>query len=243
MKRILSLVLLVLLMAVLAACVPLPAPANPPTPTVNLDDIYNHVPDTTVYDPGECTATLKTSTPAYTSNTLGGQSSGEIPAGQYGVGVVADYGSSLWFMLDYASTANWVNSASVSALTGVCAADNPLANTRWQVTDYADPGNTTGMTTVLLGTNLTVDFSADNKIGGSAGCNAYSGSYQLDGQSLTIPGPLAMTMKACAEDVMAQETVFLTNLQAVAGYKLDNVEPQLHLLNGKGQVIILLRKQ
>ena len=42
---------------------------------------------------------------------------------------------------------------------------------------------------------------------------------------------------------MAQETVFLTNLQAVAGYKIDDVEPQLHLLNEKGQGIILLKQQ
>jgi heat shock protein HslJ len=45
---------------------------------------------------------------------------------------------------------------------------------------------------------------------------------------------------ACTEDVMAQETVFLTNLQAVQGFELDDVEPKLHLLNEKGQVIILL---
>jgi len=242
MKRILSLVLLVVLLPVLAACVPLPAPVSPPTPTVD-PDIYNQVPDTTVYEPGECTATLKAPAPAYTSNTLGGKPSGEIPAGQYEVGVAADYGSSMWFMLNYAGAANWINSASATSLTGVCATDNPLADTRWQVTDYADPNNTTGMTTVLLDTTLTADFSADYAISGSAGCNTYSGEYKMDGQALTIPGPLATTAMACAEEVMAQETVSLTNLQAVAGYKLDNVEPQLHLLNGKGQVIILLKKQ
>jgi heat shock protein HslJ len=242
MKTASYLLRLVLLLPILAACVPVPAPVSQATPTID-PDIYNHVPATTVYDPGECTATLKAQAPAFTSNTLGGQPSGEIPAGQYGVGVAADYGSSVWFMLDYAGPANWIHSAIVSTLTGACAAKNPLANTRWQVTDYADPINTTGMTNVSLGTTLTVDFSADSKIGGSAGCNAYSGTYRLDGQSLTIPGPLATTMRACAEDVMAQETVFLTNLQAVAGYKLDNVEPQLHLLNDKGQVIILLKRQ
>lgn len=241
MKCTMSFVLLVVLLPVLTACVPLPAPVSQATPTVD-PDIYNQVPATTVYEPGECTATLTTPAPAYTSNTLGGAPSGEIPVGQYEVGVAADYGSSVWFMLNNAGTANWINSNSVSALTGACA-NNPLANTQWQVTDYADPRNSTGMTTVLLGTALTADFSADNKISGSAGCNTYSGTYRLDGQSLTIPGPLATTMKACAGDVMAQETVFLTNLQAVAGYKLDNVEPQLHLLNGKGQVIILLKTQ
>ncbi len=101
-----------------AACSPITAPA--PTPTVN-PDIYNVVPDTTVYEPGECVATLDAPTPAHTSNTLGQTPSGEIPPGQYEVGVAADYGSSVWFMLNGVDEPNWVNSESVSALEGACA--------------------------------------------------------------------------------------------------------------------------
>lgn len=229
----------VLVLAV-AGCVPATQVASP-TPTVD-PDIYNQVPETTVFEPGECTAVLAAPAPAFTSNTLAsGQPSGEIAAGEYEVAVLADYGSSQWYMLNGVGTANFVNSSSVSSLQGACApADNPLAGTNWQVTDYADPRNSTGMTNVLKDTALTANFSADNVISGSGGCNSYSGTYQLDGTSLTIPGPLATTAMACAEDVMAQETIFLTNLQAVQGYKLDDVEPKLHLLNDKGQVIILL---
>jgi hypothetical protein len=113
------LVLLVVLLPVMTACAPLAKLISPATPTVD-PDIYNQVPETTVYDPGECTATLKAPAPAYTSNTLGGKPSAEIPAGQYEVGVAADYGSSVWFMLNDAGATNWVNSASVSSLTGVC---------------------------------------------------------------------------------------------------------------------------
>jgi hypothetical protein len=40
---------------------------------------------------------------------------------------------------------------------------------------------------------------------------------------------------------MGQEQVYLTLLQQVAGYTIDDVEPQLHLLNDKGQAIVLLR--
>lgn len=234
-------VVMILLGLALAGCVPATSVSTPATPTVD-PDIYNVVPDTTVYEPGECTAVLDAPAPAFTPNTLAsGQPSGEIPAGEYEVGVLADYGSSQWYMLNGVGTANFVNSNSVSSLKGACAAaDNPLAGTNWQVTDYADPRNTTGMTNVLKDTTLTASFSAENEISGSAGCNTYSGAYQIEGTSLTIPGPLATTMMACAEDVMAQETVFLTNLQAVAGFKIDTVEPKLHLLNNKGQVIILL---
>jgi len=247
MRRKWFILTLIVLLPLVTACSPVTTPAAPvvvATPTPD-PDIYNQVPDTTVYEPGECIAVLDAPAPAHASNTLSGAPSGEISPGRYEVGVAADYGSSLWFMLNgVAAPDNWINSGSVASLEGACApAANPLVGPTWQVTDYADPRNTTGMTTVLPDTTLTAVFGADNTISGSSGCNTYSGAYVLEGDSLSIPGPLATTMMACAEEVMAQETVFLTNLQAVAGYKIDDLEPPLHLLNDKGQVIILLKQQ
>jgi hypothetical protein len=122
-KRTLSIPLLACLSIVLvvaAACYPPAGPVSPATPTVD-PDIYNQVPDTTTYEPGQCIAVLDAPAPAYTSNTLGGQPSGEIPAGRYEIGVAADYGSSLWFMLNGVIGSNWIDSASVAVLEGVCA--------------------------------------------------------------------------------------------------------------------------
>jgi putative lipoprotein len=99
------------------------------------------------------------------------------------------------------------------------------------------------MTTVISGTLLTTEFGATNQLSGSAGCNSYSGTYTVQGESLTISSPLAVTMMACAPDVMAQEAVFLANLKAAKGYKLQHNGQQLHLLNDKGQVTIILKKQ
>ncbi|MBK8049875.1 MAG: hypothetical protein IPK16_23890 [Anaerolineales bacterium] len=96
-----------------------PSPASA-TPTVD-PAIYNQVPETTIFEPGECTATLTAPAPAYTSNTLGGQPSGEIPAGEYEVGVVADYGNSRWYGLNNVGAANYIHSTGVAALAGVCA--------------------------------------------------------------------------------------------------------------------------
>jgi hypothetical protein len=114
---------LILLLPILAACASVTrfAPATPTTDPA----IYNQAPATTVYEPGECTAVLEAPAPAHTSNTLGGQPGGEIPAGSYEVGVAADYGSSLWFMLNDVGATNWINSSSVAALEGVCATDTP----------------------------------------------------------------------------------------------------------------------
>jgi hypothetical protein len=120
MKSKLWVIVLVLLLPIVAACYPPALPASPATPTID-PAIYNKVPKTTVYEAGQCTAVLSAAAPAYTSNTLGGQSSGQIPAGQYEVGVIADYGSSVFYGLNNVGTVNWIKSTSVSSLTSACA--------------------------------------------------------------------------------------------------------------------------
>jgi heat shock protein HslJ len=100
------------------------APASQATPTPD-PAIYNQVPDTTVFEPGECIATLDAPAPAHTSNSLGGEPSGEIAPGEYEVLVAAAYETSLWYALNTEGPANYVNSSSVSTLAGACAASNP----------------------------------------------------------------------------------------------------------------------
>ena len=102
---------------VLAACAPAAAPAA--TPTID-PAIYNQVPKTTTFEPGQCKVTLNAPAPAYTSNTIGGVPSGQIAAGTYEVGVAAQYSTSLWYGLNNVGSANYINSASVSSTTGNC---------------------------------------------------------------------------------------------------------------------------
>ena len=92
-----------------------PAPIDPA--------IYNQVPKTTVFEPGQCKVTLNAPAPAYTSNTIGGLPSGQIPAGTYEVGVAAQYSTSLWYGLNNVGAANYINSAGVSSTTGDCTVD------------------------------------------------------------------------------------------------------------------------
>ena len=117
MKNKWYLALLVLSLLALAACARPSAPAA--TPTVD-PAIYNQVPKTTVFEPGQCKVVLNTPVPAYTSSTLGGQPSGEIPAGTYEVGVAAQYSTSLWYALNNVGSANYINSTSVSSTSGDC---------------------------------------------------------------------------------------------------------------------------
>lgn len=82
--------------------------------------IYNQVPKTTVFEPGQCNVVLTAPAPAYSSNTLGGQPGGEIPPGEYEVSVAAQYSTSLWYGLNNITGPNYINSTSAAALKGNC---------------------------------------------------------------------------------------------------------------------------
>ena len=88
--------------------------------------------------------------------------------------------------------------------------DNPLVG-QWNVTGY---NNGQAVTSPLANTTVTAIFTA-HRSSGSGGCNDYSGSYTLDGTSVTI-GPLASTRKACEQEIMDQEMAFFAALQTPA---------------------------
>jgi hypothetical protein len=113
-----SVLLLLTGLTILAGCAGKGTPVSA-TPTID-PAIYNQVPKTTVFEPGQCSVVLDKPTPGFTSNTLGGQSSGEIPAGTYQVGVAADYGSSLWYQLNGVGEINYINSTSAASTKGNC---------------------------------------------------------------------------------------------------------------------------
>ncbi len=62
----------------------------------------------------------------------------------------------------------------------------------------------------------------DGTVSGVAGCNNYSGSYSIDGDSITI-GPLASTLMSCGdqEGVVEQETAYLGLLQSAETFSVD----------------------
>ncbi len=88
-----------------------------------------------------------------------------------------------------------------------------LAGTQWRLVSLDGE-------TVLDGTAITLLFDLEGQAAGSAGCNSYGGSYTVDGDEVGFDA-LISTMMACADDIMAQETAYLTALQAAARYELD----------------------
>ena len=95
-----------------------------------------------------------------------------------------------------------------------------LIGTNWVARNYNNGKQ--AVVSILAGSTLTAQFSADGKITGSSGCNNYTAGYTLDGKRISI-GPAAGTRKMCAkpEGVMEQESLYLTALPTAASYRIE----------------------
>ena len=71
----------------------------------------------------------------------------------------------------------------------------------------------------LKGTELTSEFGAKLRVSGSAGCNRYTGTYKVSGNSIRI-SVLATTKKACAAPIESQETAFLKALSGARSFAI-----------------------
>jgi len=113
-----------------------------------------------------------------------------------------------------------------------------LENVAWVLESYGEPGN---LKALIIDTEITAEFvSAEDTIKGSAGCNHYSGGYEIKGRQLTIPGPIAATEMHCMEppEVMDQEQEYLAILQLAESYEASGEELQINCGN---QVLIFNR--
>ncbi len=68
------------------------------------------------------------------------------------------------------------------------------------------------------GVGISAQFSADGMVSGSAGCNRYSGTYTVSGNSITFSSPMATTMMMCDESIMEQESAYLKALGEAKTY-------------------------
>lgn len=119
---------------------------------------------------------------------------------------------------------------------------DPLGGTKWQVRSLYDPNSPSGLTAVLGGTSLTVEFGRDGKVTGSSGCNTYVTTYVVQGTQLTLALPMA-TSKICdqLQGIMEQEAAFLAHLAAAASFNLQG--SRLAISNLSGQVVLDLVSQ
>ncbi len=112
----------------------------------------------------------------------------------------------------------------------------PLEGTEWVLATYADADGALVGTTP--GAEPTAVF-ANGSLVGNAGCNDFTTSYELDGDTLTISSEAAMTQKFCEqpEGVMDQEAAVMSNYDAVSLYRIR--QRTLELLDADGNVLLV----
>ncbi len=89
---------------------------------------------------------------------------------------------------------------------------------------------------------LTVIFGMDGRVTGSGGCNQFGGAYTAEiGGKLTISA-LTSTLIGCATLIAEREQRYLTTLQEVTGYALDDNGATLRLtFSGPGRQLVFGR--
>jgi len=87
----------------------------------------------------------------------------------------------------------------------------------------------------IAGTLVTAKF-ADGQVSGNSGCNTYGGSYEVNGDALTVSA-LFMTEMACLDPAgaMDQESAYLDILGRAASYQVDG--PQLTITTSNGDTL------
>lgn len=73
---------------------------------------------------------------------------------------------------------------------------------------------------------LTLKFQADGTVSGSGGCNTFTGTYTMDGESLSF-GPLAATKKMCGPAASEQEFTYFRFLAQINKFKVEDEELEL----------------
>jgi heat shock protein HslJ len=121
-----------------------------------------------------------------------------------------------------------------SVLATLAAQD--LRGTTWQVDSYNNGKQ--ALVSVLKGSSLTLEFSLEGMLSGSAGCNRYSGRYSAEGVKVSV-GDLASTQKVCGtpEGVMEQERAFLIALPNSVNSRMEG--NWLELRDASGALVVM----
>jgi heat shock protein HslJ len=126
--------------------------------------------------------------------------------------------------------------AGCATLTAQQGTQRDLTGTIWNLSSFFGKE-------LVPGSGITVEFTSDGKIGGSSGCNRYVGTYKADGNSLLISSPLASTMMACSQEIMAQETAYLQALGEVRSFTVARDQLTLEAAGGKGLMVFNAQTQ
>lgn len=118
-----------------------------------------------------------------------------------------------------------------TVLAAFAAQSRSLAGTSWRVTGFNNGRK--AVVSPLAGTDLTMEFGDDGRVGGSAGCNRFNAPYTADGSKLVIERAV-LTRGICAKPagVMDQEQLFMMALQTVATMRFEGDRLELRTADG-----------
>lgn len=109
-----------------------------------------------------------------------------------------------------------------------------LTGTNWQLTAF---GPLNGIAPALDAPANVIQFGADGRLSGTAGCNDISGSYKVEGTSLTTSG-LVTTARACSTPIVgAQGDAVAKALNAANSYAI--VSQRLIIGYNKNQGLLI----
>lgn len=114
-----------------------------------------------------------------------------------------------------------------------------LAGTRWSVRTF---GPLRLQTRLVRGTTLTLNFGNAGEVSGSAGCNTFTSSYVIDGDTIDIERP-ARTRKSCGPLTMRQEYYYLEALEQAIRFTLNGDRLQIIYNRGRGAINLTLLEQ
>lgn len=103
----------------------------------------------------------------------------------------------------------------------LAATPTPLPDNAAGIEDLLWSLTSLGGKALVPGSTIRMDLT-DGTVSGSAGCNGYTGGYQLEGTAITF-GALASTRMNCGDPagIMEQESQYLSELQHAEAFSLD----------------------
>jgi heat shock protein HslJ len=130
-----------------------------------------------------------------------------------------------------------VDDAGAANGTGSMDPAKVLPGTEWQLSSYSD-----GIS-VVTGTNIrkiTLVFPDTGNFSGFSGVNRYFGSYQVEGNTISI-GLLSSTKMAGPEPLMSLESTYLNLLKSISGVRISG--NSVSFTDSSGKVILTFDKK
>jgi heat shock protein HslJ len=110
---------------------------------------------------------------------------------------------------------------------------------RWLVIGLLNR-NQEAFSTPIEGTTITANFKQSGQLQGNGGCNSYSGSYEVQGNTISI-GDAAATQKECAQPggLMRQENRYFQALNQAVTFEVEG--RNLVFFDGEGIRLVSYR--